>query len=464
MKATAEQSMHSKAIPTPEVGRGEMVWGHGVAPAVMCLVYSVLSGQYLIQFYTDVLGLDGQQLAWMTLLVKGVSAAAGLWFGRKIDRTRTPQGKARPWLPLAGLLMECGGWLLYGVPRLSQTGRMMWVTVSYLLFFCVALSIYSLSHALMVPLATRNTQKRDQLAMISSLTTSMVPGVVLAVGMPLLVRWMGVGVEAQGRWLRVMGALSVLAIPAALLEYRFTRERVTEEWDHRTQPISRGRQLKALLTNPVWLQTALFTLLLTLTNSVVNGSMLYYCNWVLGSSVQQGAGIQILVTMIGQSPLGSGVLALWPLVRRFGRRRLAMTGFAIAALGSLLTGLAGQVLPLAMAGVLVRSVGMLPVYLLPAFQAEAVDCVESRSGFRADGLSASLNGIAVSVAAGLGQSLVLLGMERFGYAAPADVAQILVQPQALRSFLALCFAYLPALGFLGCTAVLLLWPGKKRRL
>ena len=98
----------------------EKTIGHMIAPVIIYTAYSALSGQYLLQFYTDVLGLAGGILVWMPLLAKMVSSITGLIFGRLIDRTRTRQGKARPWVLFSGVLLSGLGVLLYCVPPQSH--------------------------------------------------------------------------------------------------------------------------------------------------------------------------------------------------------------------------------------------------------------------------------------------------------------------------------------------------------
>ena len=200
----------------------EKTIGHMIAPVIIYTAYSALSGQYLLQFYTDVLGLAGGILVWMPLLAKMVSSITGLIVGQLIDRTRTRQGKARPWVLFSGVLLSGLGVLLYCVPPQPHCLRIVWVAVSYNLFFSVALSAYSLSHALMVPLATGNARQREQLAVLSSTATAIISGILIMVAMPVLVRWMGVGEGAQGRWLKVMGMLAAAILPAAFAEYYFT--------------------------------------------------------------------------------------------------------------------------------------------------------------------------------------------------------------------------------------------------
>lgn len=54
----------------------------------------------------------------------------------------------------------------------------------------------------------------------------------------------------------------------------------------------------------------LFTLILHLCNGLTASSMLYYCNWVLGNSVESSATKQILANVVGQAPMGYGIVIL----------------------------------------------------------------------------------------------------------------------------------------------------------
>ena len=429
----------------------EKTIGHVIAPVIIYTAYSALSGQYLLQFYTDVLGLAGGILVWMPLLAKMVSSITGLIFGRLIDRTRTRQGKARPWVLFSGVLLSGLGVLLYCVPPQSHCLRNVWVAVSYNLFFSVALSAYSLSHALMVPLATGNARQREQLAVLSSTATAIISGILIMVAMPVLVRWMGVGEGSQGRWLKVMGMLAAAILPAAFAEYYFTCERVGH-----SQPkamISLGRMIRACITNRKWIWTALLMFLIQFAGGISNGSLIYYCNWVLSRSVEDGAVVQILVTTLGQAPMGIGAAFLCPAVKRFGRKRISVVCFAMAAAGSAGIFLAGEKIPCVLIAMLFRSVGTLPVYLLTAYQAEAMDCAANRLGTRIDGTSAAMMSVVQSAAIGLAQSIVMGGLYTFHYEVPVSVAQQVLQPEPLRCFFRLCFAGIPALAYAGCTAV-----------
>ena len=357
-------------IKTEDTRKSEQLLGYFLGPCFVHMMYTGIAGTYLMQFYTDVLGLGGVILTMMPLIAKVLSGVIGFFIGRIIDRTRTAQGKARPWILFSGPLMAVCGFLLYAVPRASYALQIAWVVVSYNLFFSLAFSIYSLSHAMMVPLSTRNTKQRDSLSMMTSMGTSMIPGMLSTVLMPLLVRQIGVGDGAYGSWLTVMSILSIIAIPATLLEYYFTRERVTEELESKADKeaqISFKEQILACLHNRWWVMIILFTACIHLSTSVSHGSMLYYSNWVLANSVDTGAAKQILVNVVGQAPLGYGIALLWPLIRKYGKRPVAFWGFTIAAAGSLIVFFAEGDMKLVLIGLLVRSTGSLPTYTMAAF-------------------------------------------------------------------------------------------------
>ena len=445
-------------IKTEDIRKSEQWLGYFLGPCLVHMIYTGIAGTYLMQFYTDVLGLAGVILTMMPLIAKVLSGVIGFFIGRIIDKTRTVQGKARPWILLSGPMLAICGFLLYAVPHASYALQIVWVVVSYNLFFSLAFSVYSLSHAMMVPLSTRNTKQRDSLSMMTSMGTSMIPGMLSTVLMPLLVRRIGVGSGAYERWLTVMSILSIIAIPATLLEYYFTRERVTEELESKAKcgvQIAFKDQIRACLHNHWWMRIILFTACIHLSTSVSHGSMLYYSNWVLANSVDSGASKQILVNMIGQAPLGCGIALLWPLVRKYGKRPVALVGFTIAAAGSLLVFFGGNDMKLVLIGLLIRSTGSLPSYTMMALLAEALDSIEKTQGFRPDGFSASFCSIVHTVMMGLGQTILLAGINLFGYIVPQSTAQIIAQPEAVTMFFRWCFAGLPTLLYSICAMIML---------
>lgn len=443
-------------IRSANTQKSEMWLGYFSGPCFVYMVYYAVAGTYLTQFYTDVLGLSGIFITLMPLFSKIFDAVTNVIMGRIIDRTRTRQGKARPWIAISGVLMAVSGFLLYAIPRASMAVQIAWVIVSYNLFFALAFTIYNMSHALMVPLSTRNVRQRDGLAMVTSAGINMIPGLLVTIILPLLIRVLNVGSGAQGAWITMMGIISILAIPGTLLEYYFTKERVTEEnmaveKSTGEQHVVMRDQLKACFSDKYWRLAMGFALVYNIFNILQTNIMPYYANWVLADSVAKGTDLQVLINAIGQAPLGFGIFLLWPLVRKFGKRRVMIIGFLIGAVGCLgiMLNSRPESFGLVLAFLLIRSLGAIPTYAMAAQLAEALDHVEWQNGHRADGFSASVFAIIVTVTAGIGQSIILGGTSFLGYIKPEEgVNQIIQQPQAIKYFFIACFVGIPMIGYL----------------
>ena len=431
----------------------EKALGYFFGPCFVYMAYYAIAGTYLTQFYTDVLGVTGVFLTMMPVFSKIFDAVTNVIMGRIIDRTRTKQGKARPWILISGIMMAVSGILLYTVPRASMQVQLVWIVVSYNLFFAFAFTIYNMSHTLMVPLSTRNTKQRDGLAMLTSTGTSMLPGLLTTIILPILINAIGVGAEAQGAWMTVMSVLSILAIPATLVEYYFTKERVTEDSvpaasDAKEDTVPFLQQLKVCFADPYWLIVMGFMICFEVFNFLSTNSMIYYSNWVVANSVEGGTGMQVLINAIGQAPLGLGIFILWPLVGKFGKRMVTMIGFGIGAIGSLIVLLTPGNIPMLLLGLVIKSFGALPTYCMAAMLAEALDHIEWKNGYRADGFSASARSIILTVSAGIGQSIIIGGISAFGYIAPESTTQIVNQPDAMKAFFSWCFVGIPMIGYL----------------
>lgn len=463
---TFGKKIFNSRVTSANTQKSEMWLGYFAGPCLVYMVYYAIAGSYLTQFYTDVLGLSGVFLTMMPIFSKIFDAVTNVIMGRIIDKTRTKQGKARPWVLISGVCMAVTGILLYTVPRSSYEVQIVWIIISYNLFFAFAFTIYNMSHCLMVPLSTRNTKQRDGLAMLTSMGMNMLPGLLVTIILPIMIRAFGVGEDSQGTWIMMMSIISILALPGTIIEYYFTKERVTEEnitesGDNR-QEVSMLKQLKACFTDPYWIIIMGFTLVYNIFNILSTNSMLYYCNWVLSDSVNGGTGLQVIVNAIGQAPLGLGIIVLWPLVKKFGKRKVMQIGFVIGAAGCLIVLLNPSNLAVVLGGLFIKSIGALPTYVMTAQLAESLDHIEWKNNFRADGFSASVNSIIITITAGIGQSIILGGISAFGYIAPSSTAEVITQPDSIKTFFTWCFVGIPMIGYLIGSLLMLVFDVEKK--
>jgi GPH family glycoside/pentoside/hexuronide:cation symporter len=220
-----------------------------------------------------------------------------------------------------------------------------------------------------------------------------------------------------------MCVISIIALPLTLVEYFFTRERVTEERaarDDANIPVT--KQLKAVLTNKYWVAIILYFFMYTLSSLLKNTALVYYCNYVLGS---YNDGItQTMVSAIGGIPMGIGIFLVWPLAKRFGKRNLTMFGLVLFAVGSGVCLLNPRDMTVVLIGQFIKNLGGLPgSYVFLALCADVLDHIDWKNGFRCDGLSTSVNSVIATVCAGVGSGIFNMGLAAGGYAAPEYIEQ-----------------------------------------
>jgi GPH family glycoside/pentoside/hexuronide:cation symporter len=424
-------------IKSTDITKSERILGYFVAPAII-LTMGAISGQgYLNVFYTDVLNLTpiagGMFLVMLPIISRILNVFTNIIMGRIIDRTKSKQGKARPWLLLAGPLLLFSGILLFTVPRADTIIQIIWVLLSYNFYFCVASTMYSMSHTLLVPLSTRNSKQRDKLAMIQSMGNSIVPGTVGSVLIPLLLLPM-MGID-QGKWITVMAIISILALPAVILEYYFTRERITEE-AHDSSPEKNihtfHEQMNACFSNRYWVIIILIIIVFQFYNNFQITSLLYYSNWVLGT-YNDGVTLALL-NAVGQAPLGLGIFLLMPIVKKYGKRNTMFVGSIIAIPGCILCAVFPHNMGLVLFGLVIRSFGTLPMaYTLIGMLADCLDHVEWLKGFRSDGFSVSVYSICLTMTAGISAGVFNLFLGITGYVAPLTDGNWVSQNQSVQN-------------------------------
>lgn len=411
-------------IKSANVQKSEQWIGYFASPMLLYMAYYGMSGSYLNQFYVDVLKLGGVAggmfLVLLPILSKVFDAVTNLLMGMIIDRTRTRQGKVRPWVLIAGPCVTFAGIMLYSVPKMSVMGQAIWVAVSYNLYFAFAFTMYNMTQMLLVPLSTRNTKQRDGLAMMVSMGQSMLPGALVYLIFPLVFLPM-MGAD-QASWARVMSIISCLFLPGAILQYYFTKERVSEDAAAgHEEVVSLWTQIKTCFSDKYWLYYFAILFFYQLGQNIYSVAINFYANYTMGT---YNDGITLtLLNSIGQFPLGLGVFLLWPLARKFGKRRVFFVGMLVSfAFGMLVYAFSRpETMVVVLAALFIKSFGMLPTYLFAGMMADAMDHIEWERGYRCDGFTATMSSVLVTIMAGFGTTIFNAGLRAGkvgGYVAP----------------------------------------------
>lgn len=440
-----ENKRFESRVPQEDVSLAEIVFGYLIGPSLAYLLITALAGNYLIQFYTDVLGVSGTLISIMPFIAKIFAAFTNILIGKLIDKTSSTQGKARPWIFVSGLALSISGILLYAVPKASLSLQLIWIVFSYNLFFAGANNVYLLSHTLMLPRSTRNSKKRDTLSLLKNVSESMIPGTLSAVIMPVLVKSFGVGRLAQSKWFSFMLAISVLAIPGCLLEYYFTRERVDVE--KKEEVYSFKKQFADFLHYKPWVYVITLFVIKTIDSHIFNATVIYFCNWVLSNSVAEGSTRQVLFNVLGQFPLGPGLFLLMPILKKHDKKKVMTIGFALSALASVFVFMNAHDFKLVLAGTFVKSIGGIATFLSVSLLSDVLDGFERKFNYRCDTFSITCTTLIALLGSGVAQSLLLFGINTYGYVAPQSAAEVIVQNEAIRTFFNFTMNGIPVIGY-----------------
>ncbi|MCQ2771143.1 MAG: MFS transporter, partial [Clostridia bacterium] len=395
--------------------------GYLLGPAGALLFNAILS-TYLNVYYTDVLNLTtvwgGVFLTLFPIVSKIIDAVTNVVMGSIIDRTKSKQGKARPWLLLSAPLVAISGILLFTVPQASQTVQVIWVMISYNLYYSFAFTMFNMSHCLMVPLSTRNTVQRGSLSVFNQIAAIMMSGIIVALIFPVVIM-LALGVD-KSKWVLVMSIVAIIVLPLTIIEYYFTKERVTEETMNtnvETKKIPLATQLKITLTDKYMLIVLAYFLVYTIGSCIKNLGLVYYCNYVLGT--YNDGTTQMLISVIGGLPMGLGIFLVWPLAKKFGKRNVTLIGFILYAIGSAICWIVPTNMVVVLVGQFIKNIGGLPcAYVFMALFADTLDHIEWKSGVRTDGNAMSIYNIIAVASVGICTGIFNMLLAKSGYVAP----------------------------------------------
>ena len=450
-------------VKSPDVKLPEMLIGYFIGP-FGALLSSGIFTSFLNKYFTDVLKLDTGFLSVLQLVSTLLIVAANLIVGQLIERTRVLAGKARPWVLLSALTLSVSSVLMFIVP-FEGTAKMVWIAMASNLYYAVAYPIYNTANSTLIPVSTRNSQQRGALASFTNVAGLGVMGVGSMI-FPVLVS--NVMKEDQHRWFLVMLGVAIFSALTIYLQFKFTRERVTEELlgegsgAARVKTASMGEQLKAVTSEKWWWLILLFYLAFQCSGAMKNGSMSYFCQWVIGAAGTIDWGMaQTILAVLGAIPMAVAAAVVVPLANKLSKRVVVMTGMLVGVAGGIIAGLGGgQIVPVAI-GVALKCLGSAPAaYLILAMLADVIDHIEFKSGIRTDGLTMSIYSSVMVAATPICNAVFMAMLGGSGYVAPpkdAAAAAAMTQSAAVQSTIGISYIWIETVAYAICAALMLLW-------
>ena len=436
----------------------EGVLGYLVGPVLALLANSFISS-YLLKFYTDVLGLTQEWAGPFLVLLQVLSVIlvviGNLLVGKIMNGLNSKAGRARPLLLISGPLMALALFCIFyftpltkyelGSATPSNAALVLILTaVGYNLFYAVGYPLYYTSHSALVGLSTRDSKARGLLATISNASTLGAMGactMILPFFLDKIFNADVVDPKPAYDALRIVAlVLAIISILGPILEFLFTRERITEEEyekgfdraDENAAPAEKvtiAKQLKVCAKDKFWWIMIAFFFLYQLGGMLKNCSQLYYCNAFFGNPDENllatvndinanGGAKSGLLAIIGAIPTAAGMLVVWPLSNKFGKGKLILFGGILAVVGGVL----GLIFPdnfiIAVIAFVIKALGGAPaMYISLALLADVSDHQEAKHGFRCDGLSMAIYGSIMVGMSGIANGIIAGVLSSVGYSA-----------------------------------------------
>ncbi|MDO4649569.1 MAG: MFS transporter [Eubacteriales bacterium] len=448
----------------------EMFFGYLAGPFGALLASGIFTS-ILQTYFTDVLKLNLAFLTTLQLVSTILIVAANLMVGQLIEHTNTMAGKARPWVLLSALTLSIASVLMFIVP-FKGVAKMVWIAIAYNLFYAVAYPIYNTANSTLIPLSTRDT---DQRGILASMTNIAGLGVMGAGSMvfPMLVSF--ALKENQGLWFLAMLAIAIFSALTIYLQFLFTRERITEELrsgveeEEKKETSSIKDQLKAVTGEKMWWIVILFYISFQWSGAMKNGSMAYFCKWVLdntffGNADAWGAS-QSLLAILGAVPMAVAAIFVNPLCIRFGKKPVIIAGSLLAVIGGIIAILGnGQIVPVAV-GIALKCLGSAPAcYMILALLADVIDLIESKRGIRTDGLTMSIYSSIMVAATPICNAIFSAMLGVSGYDQNADVALgVLGQSASAKTAISVGYIWIETIAYALCILLMLLYNVKKTK-
>ncbi len=440
--------------------------GYLVGPTLALVANSVLAN-YFNKYMTDVLNINSwaaEFFKWLPVISVIFVVLGNIIVGRLMDRNTSRAGKARPLLLLSVPISFLALLILFVISPLAtdtintsgQSLALVCIAIGYNLWFAIAYPMYYTPHAALVNLSTRNSKDRSLLATLSNATALAAMGLSTMI-MPFFLSLLfvydmsGKGtpvldaagkvqyyVDANGsaiydaaasynHWKVFVIVLMAVTVVGALVEFMFTRERVTEEslaqggGENVKKALPIGLQAKICFADKFWVIMMVFFFCFQLGGMIKNVSQLYFCQAMFmdangNYTIANGGSISGMLAIIGAIPTALGMVIALPLSNKIGKGRAILGGACLAVVGGLIGLIAPGNQMVVIVSFVIKALGSTPaMYLSMALLADILDHQEALHGARTDGLTMTVYGAIMAGMTGVATGILNIVLSNVGY-------------------------------------------------
>ena len=225
--------------------------------------------------------------------------------------------------------------------------------------------------------------------------------------------------EANQKWLILMIVMIVALVIGCLLEYFFTRERITEEniknaeasgkeLNDNTKRVTMKQQMSICLKDKAWWLLMIFWFLYQFGGMMKNNSMSFFSMAFTGKY-----SLSSTINTIGAVPTAVGMVFVWPLAAKFTKSKTISLGGIVAAIGASIAFLCllfpankAAVTGVSVGSFCLKALGTAPAMSL-ALMANVLDHQEAVHGVRTDGFTMAVYGSIMVAMSGLCNGIIV---------------------------------------------------------
>ena len=309
----------------------KLTWGTRVAYAggdVACNVIFGMIGTLLTLFYTDYVGVSPAIVGMVMLLSRLFDGVSDLVMGVIVENTKSKWGKSRPWILWMSVPYALSAVLLFSVPHTTGMVQAVYIFVTY--NFCTTLcyTALNLPYGSLSAMMTRTSSERDMLSVVRMGLSPL--GRIMAVTFTLpLVKIFG---DDQSAWIKTMSIWAAIALILLVICFVKCKETVVIEAQKNAKKVPVWDGMKALVTNQYFWSVLVLWMLQSVSFGISGTILPYYCKYIFHNDTWMYSALYLTETLV----LVGCIFLCAPLIRKYGKRNIALFGAYIALGGQLL--------------------------------------------------------------------------------------------------------------------------------
>ena len=250
---------------------------------VGCQMSWYMINNYLMLFYTDVVGLAAGAISMIMLIARIWDAINDPMMGNIADRTHTKWGKFRPYLYMAPPVLAIFNILTFTAFPVQGTAKVILCLLTYV-GAGMAYTACSISYQALQNVIAIDSQVRMNLATARGIGSSVIGIILSACAMPMILHFSGAEVANAHGYFVTTVILSLIMIPVFWICGAGCKETYAEQLHANAQEEKLGfiGSLKEIVKNDQLLMVVLATVLGTICVSGRMGLLTYYIIYVVG--------------------------------------------------------------------------------------------------------------------------------------------------------------------------------------